>query len=118
MTYPSKSALLTAIAEAEVSMGHVGLDEFRDIEDAAAQAGLGLRVLWITFRRADEPAPGRDVIAARRVLPDPDGRIHPHKADAAAWSGWQAIAQQPGLKGLPLCIKASGLFLKEGKGKG
>lgn len=40
MTYPSKSALLTAIAEAEVSMGHVGLDEFRDIEDAEAVALL------------------------------------------------------------------------------
>ncbi len=111
----SHSAGRPTPASAGVRLNRIG---FRDIEDAAAQAGLGLRVLWITFRRADEPAPGRDVIAARRVLPDPDGRIHPHKADAAAWSGWQAIAQQPGLKGLPLCIKASGLFLKEGKGKG
>lgn len=94
----------------------MGRIRFRDIEEALRDAGLGLQSLYVTFRLADQAC--LQALPTRRVLADQDGRIPLHKADAAAWSGWDEFARQPGLAGRPLQVGVSGLFLKDGKAKG
>lgn len=100
-------------AEGGLSLRTTGL---REIEDAVNAAGLGLRRLFVNFRFVDENGTG--LIIDRCVLPDEDGRINLHKADAAAWSGWDEVAGQIEWRGRPLHVFVSGLFLKDGKGRG
>lgn len=104
----SHSAGRPVPASAGVRLNRIG---FRDLEDAVEEAGLRLRHLHVTFRRTDDP--GREVIPARRVLQDADGRISLRKADAAAWSGWDEICERIDLRDLPVNVEVSGLFLKD-----
>jgi len=97
-------------ASAGVRMNRVG---FRDLEDAAQEAGLSLRHLHVAFLQPGTQ--GAEAIPARRVLQDADGRIDLRKADAAAWSGWDEICQRIDLRNMPVSVEVSGLFVKEGK---
>lgn len=96
--------------------GGLGRIRFRDIAQALRDAGLDLQCLYVSFRIAGDPQ--RAVLAARRVLPDADGRISLTKADAAAWSGWNEISGQHDMQGRPLRVNVSGLFVKQGQAKG
>lgn len=101
---------MPAPAGARLRCGSVG---FHEIAQAVQRAGLGLRSLYVTFRLADDPA--REIIPTRRVLPDAHGRIDLNRADAAALSGWNEIAQSDALHGRPVRINVSGVFVKQGK---
>ncbi len=100
------------VTRGQVTLSRIG---FHQIEGPLRDAGLRLRSLFVTFRDAHQSA--TCLIATRRVLPDADGAIDLHKADAAAWSGWDEIVQQRESQDRPVRIEVSGLFVKQGQTK-